>query len=249
MEFQSEIWMLAPRAELPRASNFNDLSCQPDVTVPFDPQRVFPALSNLIVERDGGRYQIGGLGYDAPSPFETHGFAESAATEVSNAAPLEAPIAGIRPTIKIIPEAVNRRGWSKASLPDGTVVVASSRQPFLDAARFLIAAGHDPDSWIEGWRAGATTFALRAWLATAAALTVDETKTVFAKWKPFSRSAVASSIRHSEETATPLAADPSALRKPPLKKPAGTSPAASSAAAQPTAPSTTDHLLRPMKIE
>jgi hypothetical protein len=116
--------------------------------------------------------------------------------------PLEARIAGPPATIKIILEAVNRRGRSRASLPDETVLVASSRQPFLDAARVLIAAGYDPGCWLEGWRAGATAFALRARLGIAAGLTVDETRTVFAPWKPFSPSAVSPSIRHSEEAAT-----------------------------------------------
>jgi hypothetical protein len=115
-------------------------------------------------------------------------------------------------TIKIVLEAIDRRGRSSASLPDGTVLVASSRQPFLDAARVLIAAGYDPDSCLEGWRVGASAFALRARLGAAAGLTVDEIKTVFAKWKPFSPSAVSSSVCHSEEAATtPLAAAPSAL--------------------------------------
>src|SRR5712672_2093457 len=59
-------------------------------------------------------------------------------------------------TIKIILEPVNRRGRSSASLHDGTVLVDSSRQPFLDAARVLIAAGYDPDNWLEGWRPGST---------------------------------------------------------------------------------------------
>jgi hypothetical protein len=85
----------------------------------------------------------------------------------------------------------------------------------LDAARVLIAAGYDPDSWLEGWRPGATAFALRARLGIAAGLTVDETKTVFAKWKPFSSSAVASSIDHSEIPAT---AAPSALQQPQIEQ-------------------------------
>jgi hypothetical protein len=119
-------------------------------------------------------------------------------------------------TIKIILEPVNRRGRSRASLPDGTVLVASSRQPFLDAARVLIAAGYDADSWLEGWRAGAKAFALRARLGAAAGLTVDETKTGFAKWKPFSSSAVAASIDHSKEAATTLPSISSALLRPPL---------------------------------
>jgi hypothetical protein len=121
-------------------------------------------------------------------------------------------------TIKIVLEAINRPGRSSASLPDGTVLVGSSRQPFLDAARVLIAAGYDPDSWLEGWRPGATAFALRARLGIAAGLTVDETKTVFAKWKPFSSSAVASSIDHSEIPATTLAAAHSALQQPQLEQ-------------------------------
>jgi hypothetical protein len=32
----------------------------------------------------------------------------------------------------------------------------------IDAARMLIAAGCDPDSWLEGWRPGTVPFALKA---------------------------------------------------------------------------------------
>src|SRR5882762_8721168 len=142
-------------------------------------------------------------------------------------------------TIKIVLESVNRRGRSSASLPDGTVLVGSSRQPFLDAARVLIAAGYDPDSWLEGWRPGATAFALRARLGIAAGLTVDETKTVFAKWKPFSSSAVASSIDHSEIPATTLAAAPPALLQPQLEQQSKMTSETEPAAARP-APSSTD---------
>lgn len=153
-------------------------------------------------------------------------------------------------TIRIILESVNRRGRSSASLRDGTILVGSSRQPFLDAARVLIAGGYDPVSWLEGWRTGATVFALRAQLGTVAGFTVDETKTVFASWKPFSSSAVVASIHHSEQAATTLAAAPSALQQAPLEKPSEiTSLPADSGAAGPTASSTTDHLLRPMKID
>jgi hypothetical protein len=142
-------------------------------------------------------------------------------------------------TIRIILESVNRRGRSSASLPDGTVLVGSSRQPFLDAARVLIAAGYDPDSWLEGWRPGATAFALRARLGIAAGLTVDETRTVFAPWKPFSLSAVAPSIRRFEEAAPTLAAAPRRSCSPPPEKPSEiTSLTADLGAAGPTAPST-----------
>jgi DnaJ domain len=57
--------------------------------------------------------------------------------------------------------------------------VRPSRQPFLDAA------GCDP--WLEGWRPGAVGFALRARLGVDSGLTVDETQTILAPWKPFSR--------------------------------------------------------------
>jgi len=44
-------------------------------------------------------------------------------------------------TIKIIlGKEIERHGRFGASLPDGTVLVGSSRQPFLDAARVLIAS-------------------------------------------------------------------------------------------------------------
>jgi hypothetical protein len=109
-------------------------------------------------------------------------------------------------TIKIIiGKEIDRHGRFGTSLPDGTVLVGSSRQPFLNAARVLIASGYDPDSWLEGWRPEATAFALRGKLGIAAGLTVDETRTVFAPWKPFSLSAVSPSIRHSDGAATILA--------------------------------------------
>ena len=104
--------------------------------------------------------------------------------------------------LNIILQACNRRGQFSACLPDGTILVRSSRQPFLDAARALLDAGYPATTWIEGWRSGATTFALRAQLGVAAGLTVDESKTCFARWKPFSSSAVASSMRSSEMGAT-----------------------------------------------
>jgi hypothetical protein len=120
-------------------------------------------------------------------------------------------------TIRIFVASAGRHGRSSASLPDGTVLVASSRQPYLAAARVLIATGYDPDNWLEGWRPESTGFALRARLGIAAGLTVDETRTIFAPWKPFSPSAVSPSIRHSEIPATRTLATPSlaSLRLPP----------------------------------
>lgn len=215
----------------PSASIFNDLNCQPDVRAHFDPQRVFPALSNLIVERDDGRFQIDPR-CNMPRPVEMHAFAQLRAAFATSAPPSgsESCQSGltasaiIQPggrgrvgTIRILVEGAYRHGRSSASLPDGTVLVGSSRQPYLDAARVLIATGYDPDNWLEGWRPESTGFALRARLGMAAGLTVDETRTIFAPWKPFSPSAVSPSIRHSEIPATSTLAAPSlaSLRLPP----------------------------------
>jgi len=71
--------VLAPRAGLPRANNFSGLTCQTSPIAQIDPQRLFPALSNLIVERDDGKFAIG-LEDDAPG-FESRRFAEAIAAQ------------------------------------------------------------------------------------------------------------------------------------------------------------------------
>jgi hypothetical protein len=91
-------------------------------------------------------------------------------------------------------EPVDRRGRYRVELADGTVLTVS-RQPFLDAARTLISAGYSPDIVLFGWRKGSANWSLRGRLGEAAKLTVDETKTRFARWKPFSSSAVAAEAR------------------------------------------------------
>jgi hypothetical protein len=106
-------------------------------------------------------------------------------------------------------KAGGRPGQSSASLPDGTVLVQASRQPILESARVLLNLGYPPEVWLEGWRPGAAEFALRARLGIAAGLTVDETRTVFAQWKAFPSSAVASPVRYSEGAATSPRAEPS----------------------------------------
>jgi hypothetical protein len=74
-------------------------------------------------------------------------------------------------------------GRFMASL-DGRVLVQSSRQPLLDAARVLVGEGHDPGAVVTMRHAGSTTDALRARLGVAARLTVAEAATRFAGWKP-----------------------------------------------------------------
>ena len=80
------------------------------------------------------------------------------------------------------------------------VILESSRQPLLDAARFLLGEGVPPDTRIAMRHEGSPHVALSSTVGKAAKLTVDEHNgTVFAKWKPHSLSAAPSSIRFDEE--------------------------------------------------
>jgi hypothetical protein len=75
---------MAPRAGLPRANNFSGLKCQTSASAQIDPQRLFPALSNLIIQQDDGWCSIG-LADDAPG-FPSRRFAESVAASLVVAA-------------------------------------------------------------------------------------------------------------------------------------------------------------------
>jgi hypothetical protein len=69
---------------------------------------------------------------------------------------------------------------------EGGAFLCTSRQPFLEAARALIAMGSHPDVVLVMRHAGSRVVALRATLGVAARLTVDEHNgTRFARWKPF----------------------------------------------------------------
>jgi hypothetical protein len=79
--------------------------------------------------------------------------------------------------------------------------LCTSRQPFLDAARALIALGCQPNAILVMRHSGSSVEAIRASLQVAARLTVDECNgTRFARWKAFSNS-VGSTRR--EEAAHP----------------------------------------------
>jgi hypothetical protein len=69
---------LVSAAGMPSATIFNDLDCQTDLKAHFGRQGVFPALSNLIVQREDGSWSIGGHD-DAAEPFPTRHFAEAIA--------------------------------------------------------------------------------------------------------------------------------------------------------------------------
>jgi hypothetical protein len=80
------------------------------------------------------------------------------------------------PTTKqvvILIEPVDRRDRFAARL-DVRLLVKSSRTPFLDAARALIALGFHPDSTLVMRHTGSEVDALRARLGTAAGLTVED---------------------------------------------------------------------------
>jgi hypothetical protein len=77
------------------------------------------------------------------------------------------------PPLAILVETVDRRGWFRARLGD-RIIVESSKQPFFDAARVLMAEGCDPAITLIMWHAGAATDALTAKVGAAARLTIRE---------------------------------------------------------------------------
>jgi hypothetical protein len=78
--------------------------------------------------------------------------------------------------VLIIIEPVGHRGRFRARLVGGGRIISrSSRQPFLDAARVLVAEGHSPCAVLETRRPGASDWDLRAPLFVAAAFDVRET--------------------------------------------------------------------------
>jgi hypothetical protein len=82
------------------------------------------------------------------------------------------------------------RGRSEVRYQGMAKVLLTTRQPLLDTARLLLSLGCRPDAIIARRRVGGDADDMRATLGVAARYTVDETKTVFAKWKPLCRSAV-----------------------------------------------------------
>lgn len=109
--------------------------------------------------------------------------------------------------IIVTPDA--RRGRCRAYVEAEQKPLCVSRQPFLDAARKLLARGHDRRTMLVMRWQGAKDWALRGPLGVAAGLTIDEHNgTVFARCKPLSRSAGSSRISKSgREVSTTGGAD------------------------------------------
>lgn len=82
------------------------------------------------------------------------------------------------------------RGRSEVRYEGALDVLLVTRQPLLDTARLLLSLDCRLDAIIARRRFGADADDMRAQLGVAARYTVDESKTNFAKWKPFSQSAV-----------------------------------------------------------
>ncbi|QQO19144.1 hypothetical protein JJB98_04095 [Bradyrhizobium diazoefficiens] len=87
-------------------------------------------------------------------------------------------------------EALGKSRFSVRYIERSEGVLLISRQPLLDSARLFLKLGCDPRATIAMRRRGSTRDDLIGIIGGAAKLTVDETKTAFAKWKPFSPSAV-----------------------------------------------------------
>jgi hypothetical protein len=98
---------------------------------------------------------------------------------------------GDRPdTIVIVVSPHTAPGRYRAHVEGEKENPCESRQPFLDGARKLLARGNNPRTMLVMRWAGAKEWALRGPLGVAAELTVDEHNGTFAKWKPYSSSAV-----------------------------------------------------------
>ena len=89
---------------------------------------------------------------------------------------------------------------------DGELVVQSSKQPFLDAARVLLSRNIDSNSVLRVRHAGSSVNALIAKIGVAGKLTVaedDRGPPRFRSWKPFPSREVASPVRSNGSALSP----------------------------------------------
>jgi hypothetical protein len=197
---------------MPSASNINDLNCQTLLTAHVDLQRSSPALSNLIVEQDDGQPQI--VTRCSQGPFETRRAADGALDAGPPELFPEFPTPS-QPIILII-EPVNRRGLFAARLAENSRILSKSRPPFTDAARSSLRESVDPKTILISRKAGLDYDSLRSTVGAAAKITVDESKTRFARWKSLSLSAVSPRMRFPNAVATPVASDAGETLQPPV---------------------------------
>ena len=96
--------------------------------------------------------------------------------------------------IIIVTPTPKQPSYFDACVEGGCVIVRASRQPFVDAARVFINHGVDPSASLEMRHHGSAHCALRATLAHAAMLAVEERKVGgkpprFVPYRPFNRAA------------------------------------------------------------
>jgi hypothetical protein len=110
--------------------------------------------------------------------------------------------------VVIVTPAPSGRGRVQARLEDDDHVLCVSSTPYFDAARKLVTKGYDPKTTLILRHAGSETESLECRLATAAGLTVEETKygPKLRRWKPLSTLAVAPRTAPSVLATTTLAA-------------------------------------------
>jgi hypothetical protein len=91
-------------------------------------------------------------------------------------------------TIIVTPTA-KRPGCYEARLGDGRALDSAPRQPFVDAARRLLALGYDPTTVLVMRHAGSDTDSLTAQIGAAAKLRVKEDRggPRFVLWEPITR--------------------------------------------------------------
>jgi hypothetical protein len=91
--------------------------------------------------------------------------------------------------IFIAPVGIGKRGPLFSASLDGEIIVASSTEPALSAARALISRGYNPASILEIWDLERDYARLRGKLGVMAKQTVRESETgnapVFTKYRPF----------------------------------------------------------------
>jgi hypothetical protein len=105
-------------------------------------------------------------------------------------------------TLTITVKPTDQHGLFEAAL-DGKLI-CKSRTPFCTAARVLLERGYPPGAIIVLRHVGSDTDSLRATIAAAAKLTVqddDRGTPRFRPWKPFSRAAVTPPVRSNDEIA------------------------------------------------
>ena len=106
--------------------------------------------------------------------------------------------------VVIITPAPSGVGRYEARLDGDDRILCVSRTPFFDAARKMLADGHDPNGDLVLRHAGSVTDSLKAKIGSAASLTVEETPfgPKVRRWRPLPALAVAPRIAPINQTAT-----------------------------------------------